>query len=77
MSSKTDPTDGAALHGMAGDDPVLAALQAAPFDGELMTNEERAAFNAAVEDYRTRRVEIRSSEEVLALLEQARYEVAE
>ncbi len=76
MSSHNERTDGGAPCPPV-DDPILAALRAAPIDEEPFTDEERAAFDAAVEDYRAGRVPIRSSEEVLALLEQARSDTAE
>ncbi len=59
------------------DDPVLAALRAAPVDEEPFTDDERAAFETAVEDYRTGRVPMRNGAEVHAMIEQTRYHAAE
>lgn len=58
-------------------DPVLAALRAAPLDEEPFTEDERAAFDEAVEDYRTGRVEMYGGEEVSAELHRLHGHAAE
>lgn len=50
-------------------DPVLAALHAAPLDEEPFTEDERAEFDEAVEDYRSGRVRMLRGEEVRAELD--------